>query len=830
MEATVMTTASSAVVPSPVTVTPQLLAQHSITPDEYDRILAALGRVPSLTELGIYSVMWSEHCSYKSSRVHLKRLPTKSDRVVQGPGENAGIIDVGDGWGCAFKIESHNHPSYIEPFQGAATGVGGILRDIFTMGARPLAVMDSLRFGPIEPRGAEPELLAKNHSIVEGVVSGIAGYGNCFGVPNLGGETKFEPCYSGNPLVNAFALGMVRIDEIFYGKASGAGNPVIYVGAKTGRDGIHGATMASEEFHAGTEAKRPNVQVGDPFMEKLLLEACLEAMRTGAIVGIQDMGAAGLTCSTCEMGARGGVGLDVELDLVPQRETGMSAYEIMLSESQERMLLVATKGREDEVLTVFAKWGLDAVIVGDVRPEARLRIRHHGELVADIPNESLTDDAPLYHRPVGTWKCPLPVEPPEDALAQLAEDRDYAADLKHLLASANACSKRWVHEQYDTMVQTNTVIGPGGEAGVMRIKGTGTAGHERGLAMALDGNGRWAYLDPKLGAMHAVAEAARKVALCGATPVAATNCLNFGNPEKPEIMAQLSAAIDGIAAACTALSTPITGGNVSLYNETRGEGIYPTPVLGIVGILDDVTKAVPAHFKAEGDAILLLWPVPAGQEPNPNLAAPFTPAPINPYIVYPMTQTPAFPVASPVADPVSDAPEDSTDSAAQELVAFGSSEFAKAILGKVWGTPPALDLDAEADLHTLLAALADRRLVKSARDISDGGIAVALAQSCFAHGMGATVEQDQSLLVHPLFGLFAEPSSTVLVTTDASNISDIEKLAETYSFMAARIGVTGGERLEISVYGNPFIAAPLAELRTPWAESLQATLHGEVTA
>ena len=522
-----MTSSSSAVVPEPVTITPQLLAQHSITAEEYDRILAALGRTPSLTELGIYSVMWSEHCSYKSSRVHLKRLPTKSDRVVQGPGENAGIIDVGDGWACAFKIESHNHPSYIEPFQGAATGVGGILRDIFTMGARPLAVMDSLRFGPITPmippiqiqNAEERKLIHKNHSIVEGVVSGIAGYGNCFGVPNLGGETKFEPCYSGNPLVNAFALGLVRKDEIFYAKASGTGNPVIYVGAKTGRDGIHGATMASEEFHEGTEAKRPNVQVGDPFMEKLLLEACLEAMQTGAIVGIQDMGAAGLTCSTCEMGARGGVGLDVELDLVPQRETGMTAYEIMLSESQERMLLVAEKGREDEVLRVFAKWGLDAVIVGTVEPEPRLRIRHHGELVADIPNQSLTDDAPLYHRPVGTWKAPVPLDPPAEALAELAKDRDYTADLKKLLASSNVCSKRWVHEQYDSMVQTNTVQGPGGEAGVMRIKGTGRPQTLEGplgalgLAMALDGNGRWAYLDPKLGAMHAVAEAARKVAM-----------------------------------------------------------------------------------------------------------------------------------------------------------------------------------------------------------------------------------------------------------------------------------------------------------------------------
>ena len=673
-----MSSAPSAVVPEPASVTPQLLAAHSITADEFKRILAALGRVPSLTELGIYSVMWSEHCSYKSSRVHLKRLPTRSDRVVQGPGENAGIIDVGDGWACAFKIESHNHPSYIEPFQGAATGVGGILRDIFTMGARPLAVMDSLRFGPIEPGAAEPEIVAKNHSIVEGVVSGIAGYGNCFGVPNLGGETKFEACYSGNPLVNAFALGLVRINEIFYGKASGEGNPVIYVGAKTGRDGIHGATMASEEFHAGTEAKRPNVQVGDPFMEKLLLEACLEAMQTGAIVGIQDMGAAGLTCSTCEMGARGCVGLDVELDLVPQRETGMTAYEIMLSESQERMLLVAEKGREDEVLRVFAKWGLDAVIVGTVKPESRLRIRHHGVLVADIPNKSLTDDAPLYHRPVGTWTCPLPHDPPEEALDKLAKDRDFTADLIKLLASANVCSKRWVHEQYDTMVQTNTVIGPGDEGGVMRIKGTGTTAHERGLSMALDGNGRWAYLNPKLGAMHAVAEAARKVASTGAVPVAATNCLNFGNPEKPEIMAQLSAAIDGIAEACTALSTPITGGNVSLYNETRGEGIYPTPVLGIVGILDDTTKAVPAHFQRADDAILLLWPIPAGQKPDPNLPVPFPLEPV---------EANADPLTPVLGDPLLIRPEDvaETDASANaELVVFGSSEYAHAVLGCTW--------------------------------------------------------------------------------------------------------------------------------------------------
>src|ERR1700744_521147 len=591
-----------------VPITPELLSQHSITPEEYQRIVAALDRTPSLTQLGIYSVIWSEHCSYKSSRVHLKRLPTKSERVVQGPGENAGIIDVGDGWACAFKIESHNHPSYIEPYQGAATGVGGILRDIFTMNARPLAVMDSLRFGPLDEAEPDVALRRRNHQIATGVVHGVAGYGNCFGVPNLGGETRFEPCYSGNPLVNAFALGLVRKDEIFYAKATGVGNPVIYVGAKTGRDGIHGATMASEEFTEGSDQKRPNVQMGDPFMEKLLLEACLEAMQTGAVIGIQDMGAAGLTCSTCEMGGRGGVGLDVELDNVPQRETGMSSYEIMLSESQERMLLVAEKGREDEVLRVFEKWGLDGVIVGEVVSEPQMRIRHHGELVADIPNQSLTDDAPLYHRPVGTWKAPVPLDPPTEVLEALKQPRDYTADLKRLLASANICRKRWVFEQYDSMVQTNTVQGPGGEAGVMRVKNSGTPGHERGLAMALDGNGRWCYLDPKLGAKLAVAEAARKVACTGATPVAATNCLNFGNPEKPEIMAQLSAAIDGIAEACTALGTPITGGNVSLYNETRGEGIYPTPIIGIVGILDDITKAVPSSFRQAGDHVLLIRP------------------------------------------------------------------------------------------------------------------------------------------------------------------------------------------------------------------------------
>ncbi|MFT4113747.1 phosphoribosylformylglycinamidine synthase subunit PurL [Silvibacterium sp.] len=775
----------NAVTPKPVTVTPELLAQHSITAEEYERILAALGRTPSLTELGIYSVMWSEHCSYKSSRVHLKRLPTESARVVQGPGENAGIIDVGDGWACAFKIESHNHPSYIEPFQGAATGVGGILRDIFTMNARPLAVMDSLRFGPIEPGSADAALVNKNHSVLEGVVHGIAAYGNCFGVPNLGGETRFEPCYSGNPLVNAFALGLVRRDEIFYAKATGVGNPVIYVGAKTGRDGIHGATMASEEFKEGSEQKRPNVQVGDPFMEKLLLEACIEAMKTGAIVGIQDMGAAGLTSSSCEMGARGGVGVEMNLDQIPQRETNMTAYEMMLSESQERMLLVAEKGREQEVLDVFYKWGLDATIVGTVIADPRMRIVHKGELMADIPNTSLTDDAPRYHRPVGTWKAPVPVDAPAEVLAELSKPRDYTADLKTLLSSSNVCDKRWVFEQYDSMVQTNTVQGPGAEAGVMRIKGTGTPGHERGIAMALAGNGRWCYLNPELGAQHAVAEAARKVACSGATPVATTNCLNFGNPEKPEIMAQLSTAIDGIAAACNALGTPVTGGNVSLYNETKGEGIYPTPVLGIVGVIDDVTKAVGSDFRKAGDAILWLWPN------------------------------------------TSEETEAADDQDAYRKL--GSTEFAKTLLKSFWGEVPQLDLEAEANLHKLLAELSERGLIHSASDIGDGGMAVTLAEGGFANKLGVDVDildnsAETADQLKPYFNLFSEYGD-VLITCDEAQIVEIESLAEEFGYFADKLGHVTGGAFKVSINETPVIDSTVADLRAPWSQSLEQTLH-----
>ncbi len=800
---------------------PETIRQHGLTLDEYEKIKQLLGgREPTFTELGIFSVMWSEHCSYKSSRVHLKRLPTRSKRVLQGPGENAGIIDVGDGWACAFKIESHNHPSFIEPFQGATTGVGGILRDIFTMGARPVAVMDSLRFGPITshvtkhgaanagaanagaPNAGAPDALVRgggdgaaglrpgwadeasaaphvvaqaeirrNHSILEGVVSGIASYGNCFGVPNLGGETKFEPCYSGNPLVNAFALGLVRKDQIFYARAAGAGNPVIYVGAKTGRDGIHGATMASEEFSEASEAKRPNVQVGDPFLEKLLLEACLEVMQTGAgaVIGIQDMGAAGLTCSTCEMGGRGKVGIEIELDRVPQRETGMTPYEIMLSESQERMLLVAQKGREQEVFRVFEKWGLDAVEVGKVTTDNKLRVLQHGQVVAEIPNPALTDDAPVYKRPLARWEPPVPREIPESV--RLGGVSDFTATLKRLLASPGICSKRWVWQQYDHMVQTNTVEAPGaGDAGVIRIKGS-----QRGLAMSLDGNGRWCYLDPRLGAMHAVAESARKVACAGATPVGATNCLNFGNPEKPHIMWQFSQTIDGMTKACEELEIPITGGNVSFYNETLGEGIYPTPVLGVVGVLDDVHKTVHMHFSAPGRTIVLLR---AGE------------------------------------------PGDITDAESE----FGSSEYAKEILGALWGYPPEIDLEKEAALQKTVIELIQQGLVDSAHDCSEGGLAVALAEKAFPKRVGARVNLASAGLPAE-FALFGEDASRIVVSCDLGNVARIKEVAEKHGVAADVIGETIPETLEIALDSRVAVSAAVSELSAAYEGALESALR-----
>jgi phosphoribosylformylglycinamidine synthase II len=771
---------------TPTVITPEMIREHGLTPEEFEKIKQLLdGREPTRTELGIFSVMWSEHCSYKSSRVHLKRLPTRSKLVVQGPGENAGIVDIGDGWACAFKIESHNHPSFIEPFQGAATGVGGILRDIFTMGARPVAVMDSLRFGPItdssaERRASRPSVqssavvptqaeIHKNHSVMEGVVSGVASYGNCFGVPNLGGEVKFEPCYSGNPLVNAFALGLVRRDQIFYGRASGEGNPVIYVGSKTGRDGIHGATMASEEFSEGSEAKRPNVQVGDPFLEKLLLEACLEAMQTGAIIGIQDMGAAGLTCSTCEMGARGGTGVEIELDRVPQRETGMTPYEIMLSESQERMLLVAQKGREEEVFRVFQKWGLDAVEVGRVTNDAKMRVLEHGKIVAEIPNAALTDDAPVYKRPLKRWEPPVDREKPEHI--QFSAGPDFTPQLKQLLSSPNICSKRWVWQQYDHMVQTNTVDAPGaGDAGVIRIKGS-----KRGLAMALDGNGRWCYLDPRLGAMHAVAEAARKVACTGATPIGATNCLNFGNPEKPHIMWQFSQVIDGITKACEELDTPITGGNVSFYNETLGDGIYPTPVIGVVGILKDVHKAAKMHFAQAGRKIVLL----RANEPG-----------------------------------------DAVDAESE----FGSSEYAKEILGAVWGYPPELDLEREATLQRALIALIEAGIVESAHDCADGGLIVALVEAALPAGVGANLRLAKRKLAHE-FRLFGEDASRVVLSCDPIHLPRIQEIAEEYGVIADVLGETGSDRVEIAIDGQPAISASIDELRASYEGALEKALR-----
>src|ERR1700757_1819850 len=652
-----------------IKVTPEIAAEHGVTRDEYARIQKILGRDPNITELGIFSVMWSEHCSYKSSKVHLRRLPTRGKLVVQGPGENAGVVDIGDGLVAAFKIESHNHPTYVEPFQGATTGVGGILRDIFTMGARPIAVLDSLRFGEIAAsKATSEEEAAKNRRILDGVIRGVGSYGNCFGVPTVGGEVAFESCYAQNPLVNALALGIAKKEEIFLAKAKGVGNPVIYVGAKTGRDGIHGASLlASAEFTEESQQKRPNVQVGDPFMEKLLLEACLEAMKTGAVVAIQDMGAAGLTCSTCEMASRGGTGIEIDLAKVPQRETGMTPYEIMLSESQERMLLVAENGREQEVLAVFKKWGLDATVVGEVTEGGLLRVRDRGELAAEIPAHPLAEEGPVYQRPIA--QPPARKETPADWFPFSAEGTNLTENFVKLLGSPAIASKRWITEQYDTSVRTNTLAGPGAsDAAVIRIKDPETGVVKRALALATDGNGRWCQLNPRVGAMHAVAEAARNVAASGARPMAATNCPNFGSPEKPEGMWQFSEAIDGIGEACTALATPITGGNVSFYNETLGKSIYPTPVIGVLGILDDASRALKIAFRQEGDVILLL----DGAEEA--VGARFS--------------------ASPSHARHSERSEESLF--ARE---FSCSEYSKTIAGIVAGEPPAIDLAAEKRLQ-----------------------------------------------------------------------------------------------------------------------------------
>jgi len=733
-------------------VTPAVVEAHQLTGAEYEKIVSLLGREPTYTELGIFSVMWSEHCSYKSSRIHLKKLPTRSALVLQGPGENAGIIDIGEDYAIAFKIESHNHPSFIEPFQGAATGVGGILRDIFTMGARPIAVMDALRFGPLDhPR---------NRRILSGVVSGIAHYGNCFGVPTVGGECVFEEGYSGNPLVNVFALGVFKKDQIFYGKAQGIGNPVIYVGAKTGRDGIHGASMASAEFTEESKQKRPNVQVGDPFLEKLLLEACLEAMQTGAIVGIQDMGAAGLTCSTCEMGSRAGTGVEIDLQYVPQRETGMTPYEIMLSESQERMLLVAESGREEEVFRVFRKWGLDAVAIGHVTADGSLRVKDHGEVVAEIPNRALADEAPLYDRPHTKPYRPAPLEPPRIALHHAA---DPLRDLIALLASSDICSKRWIWEQYDYTVRTNTIQGPGSDAAIVRIKETGTS-----IAMSLDGNGRYCALDPREGAKLLVAECCRNLSTAGALPVAATNNLNFGNPERPEIMAQIVEAIEGMADACQFFETPITGGNVSLYNETLGEAIFPTPVLGVVGVMK-TAQPVPMHFQEPDRTVILL-----GGFGN------------------------------------------------CDVLHFGGTQYAKVILKSLWGLPPALDMDIEKRVQQAIREIVGAGLAESAHDLSGGGLAVTLAEASFGPAeVGARI---QILAGQRLdYQLFHEGPSRILLST--SKPENVLSIAQRFRIKAAPIGVTMKMRLRIDCGSETVLDCDLKELREPWETSLESKLQ-----
>jgi phosphoribosylformylglycinamidine synthase subunit PurL len=775
-----------------IKVTPEIAAEHGVTRDEYARIQKILGRDPNITELGIFSVMWSEHCSYKSSKVHLKRLPTRGKLVVQGPGENAGVVDIGDGLVAAFKIESHNHPSYVEPFQGATTGVGGILRDIFTMGARPIAVLDSLRFGEIVPAEASAKAghspltseseAAANRRILDGVIRGIAHYGNCFGVPTVGGEVAFAPCYSQNPLVNALALGIARKEDIFLAKAKGLGNPVIYVGAKTGRDGIHGASLlASAEFTEESQQKRPNVQVGDPFTEKLLLEACLEAMKTGAIVAIQDMGAAGLTCSTCEMASRGGTGIEIDLAKVPQRETGMSPYEIMLSESQERMLLVAEKGREHEVLDVFKKWGLDSTVVGEVTTGGLLVVKDHGKVVAQIPAHPLAEEGPVYNRPIAN---PAPRgESDKDWFPFAPEKTDLTANFKKLLASPAIASKRWITEQYDTSVRTNTLAGPGAsDAAVVRIKESEKNGVVRALALSTDANGRWCFLNPKVGAMHAVAEAARNVAASGARPIAATNCLNFGSPEKPEVMWQFSQSIDGLGEACTALTTPITGGNVSFYNETLGKSIYPTPVIGILGILDDASKVLKIAFRSEGDIIVLL------NGANSSGAAPHT-----------------------------------TPQSARQRE-FSSSEYSKTIAGIVAGEPPAIELGAEKWLIDCLVALAAAGAIESAHDLSDGGAAVAIAESCFAsNALGAHVSLPENASAE--YALFGEAGARAVVSVSPTKLAALRATARQYGVGAHEIGkVTRDNSLRIEYKGHTVVQSDVSALRDVWALSLERTL------
>jgi phosphoribosylformylglycinamidine synthase II len=723
----------------------ELVASHGITPDEYQKIIQILGREPNYTELGVFSVMWSEHCSYKSSRQYLKSLPTEGSHVLQGPGENAGVVDIGDGLAVAFKMESHNHPSFIEPYQGAATGVGGILRDIFTMGARPIASLNSLRFGRIDhPR---------TPYLVSGVVAGIGGYGNCIGVPTIGGEVYFDECYDANIVVNAFTLGITKKKRIHTGVAKGFGNPVMYVGSKTGRDGIHGATMASESFSEEKEQRRPTVQVGDPFTEKLLLEACLELMDHDYLIGIQDMGAAGLTSSSTEMAGRGGAGIELDLSAVPLREQGMTPYEILLSESQERMLLVAKAGTEAEIKRIFDKWDLEAVVVGRVTNDNEFRATFNGVQVACIPISALTKEAPVYNRPAERPKTQDDLEQLD--LSAIAEPRDLGATLKLMLAAPNLASKEWVYRQYDCYVRSNTVVAPGADAAVVRIKGT-----DKGLALTVDGNSRYCFLDPYVGGALAVAEAARNLACVGARPIGLTDCLNFGSPENPAVMWQFARVIQGMRDACIALKVPVVSGNVSFYNETDGIPIYPTPTIGMVGILPKVDRVITPWFKAAGDIVVLLGRT------------------------------------------------------REEL---GGSEYLKFIHNLVRGTPPWIDLKLEQAIQNCCLEAIDKGILRSAHDISDGGLAVALAECCIGgpdKPLGVRTEIREMIRGDAL--LFSESQSRILVSMQEKDLGQLQEIASGHAVPLQVIGAVGGSRFSI----QPILQLPVDELQSIWSSAL----------
>lgn len=734
-------------------ITPEVVKEHGLSSEEYEKILEILGREPNIVELGIFSVMWSEHCSYKSSRKFLKRFPTDGECVIEGPGENAGVIDIGDGDALVFKMESHNHPSFIEPYQGAATGVGGILRDVFTMGARPIANLNSLRFGQVDHE--------KTPFLVEGVVAGIAGYGNCMGIPTVGGEVYFDPCYNGNILVNAMTVGLAKTDNIFKGVASGVGNPVMYVGSKTGRDGIHGATMASDSFDEESEQKRPTVQVGDPFTEKRLLEACLELMAEDAIIGIQDMGAAGLTSSSFEMASRAETGLLLNLDQVPLREEGMTPYEMMLSESQERMLLVCKPGKEELVEQIFTKWDLDATVIGEVTNTGMYQAKFQGEMVIDVPVAPLVDAAPVYDRP---RKEPSNLKERQSLdLSEIPVPENLQDVFIKLLSHPQNASKAWIYEQYDHQVMTNTVILPGSDAAVVRIKGT-----KKGVAMTTNVNSRYCFQDPKLGGLIAVAESGRNLVCSGAKPMAITDCLNFGNPEKPEIMWEFEQCIEGISQGCEVFDTPVVSGNVSFYNETNDVSIYPTPTLGMVGLLSDINSRLDIFFKNEGDHILLLG---------------------------------------------------------ETLDELGSSEYLDKIHGMVKGLPPQMDIQKEKNLWKLISSCYNSEekthLLNSAHDLSEGGLAISLAESCFSQNpLGVEINLNSNLRMDSI--LFGETQSRVMISVSPDKIDQVVELAGKHDVPIENIGVIKGSTFKISINDQEFVNVDINELKKKWQQGFSS--------